>query len=249
MCGLTFFLFQRKAESAVHPAEAGGKILLVSAKPDSVDWSFFNIRLTPPPGKTYGQTCREALQKRTDFREPRDGDAGKLFEEMLLNQIIPHWYGTKWNFYGHTNEPQSGEIACGYFVSTTLSHLGVNVDRYKLAQQSPLNEAKTLSPGGRVIDISVENSGDKFAAIRDSISEGICFVGLGNSHVGFLLKRKNELFFLHSSYFAPAAVTIEKAEESEVFAAYDRYFLVELSNHPLFVKKWLKRERFNVITD
>ena len=35
------------------------------------------------------------------------------FEDNLINKIIPFWYGTKWSFEGHSNEPNKGEIACG----------------------------------------------------------------------------------------------------------------------------------------
>ncbi len=51
---------------------------------------------------------------------------------------------------GHTAVPKEGEIACGYFVSTTLLHMGVPLNRYKIAQQNPLNEAKTYAAGDSV---------------------------------------------------------------------------------------------------
>lgn len=68
----------------------------------------------------------------------------KLFEKALVNHIFPYWYGTKWSFNGHTQIPNQGSISCGYFVSTTLSDVGVNVERISLAQQAPYNEALTL---------------------------------------------------------------------------------------------------------
>jgi len=56
------------------------------------------------------------------------------FLNTLLNNIVPHWYGTTWAYEGHTNVPVQGEIACGYFVSTTLRHFGFKLNRYKMAQ-------------------------------------------------------------------------------------------------------------------
>ncbi|WP_045471112.1 hypothetical protein [Winogradskyella sp. PG-2] len=70
--------------------------------------------------------------------------ASKYIYSKLLNDIVPHWYDTPWDFNGHTSTPNNGEIACGYFVSSTLKHLGFNLNRYKMAQAAGLNEAKLL---------------------------------------------------------------------------------------------------------
>ncbi|WP_346883237.1 hypothetical protein [uncultured Algibacter sp.] len=51
--------------------------------------------------------------------------ASHYIYSKLINDIVPHWYGTTWDFNGHTNIPNQGDIACGYFVSTTLKHIGV----------------------------------------------------------------------------------------------------------------------------
>ena len=56
--------------------------------------------------------------------------------EMLTDSIFPFWIGTKWGFYGTTQVPGKGKIACGYFVSTTLEHAGFDIERIKLAQQA-----------------------------------------------------------------------------------------------------------------
>jgi hypothetical protein len=78
----------------------------------------------------------------------------KVFQESLLNRIIPQWAGTTWSFEGHTSVPQQGEIACGYFVSTTLRDVGINLNRYTLAQQLPINEAKSLKINTDIIEIN-----------------------------------------------------------------------------------------------
>ena len=75
----------------------------------------------------------------------RTTNSGEDFENYLVNEIIPHWYGTEWDFNGYTAVPNQGVIACGYFVSTTLLHMGINVNRYKMAQQAGLYEAQTLA--------------------------------------------------------------------------------------------------------
>ncbi len=64
----------------------------------------------------------------------------------LIDSIFPAWYDTPWDFNGISNVPGEGEIACGYFVSTTLKHAGFNLNRYKLAQQGA-NEIATAICG------------------------------------------------------------------------------------------------------
>jgi hypothetical protein len=123
----------------------------------------------------------------------------------------------------------------------------VNVNRYHLAQQTPENEAKSLAAGGEVIEISGADNSENLAQIKHSIGEGICFVGLGQSHVGYLLMRKEMLFFIHSSYLSPSAVTIELASKSPIFNAYDKYYIVELSNNKTFVQRWINNESIEVI--
>jgi len=54
----------------------------------------------------------------------------------IVDDIIPYWYGTPWEFYGTTEKPKQGSIACGYFVSTILKHAGYNVEKNKMAQQA-----------------------------------------------------------------------------------------------------------------
>jgi hypothetical protein len=212
---------------------------------DTVNWAGFDIKLRP--SEPYNLVCQRAKTMRRKLASEAIDKVGSEFETVLLNEIIPHWYGTEWDFNGHTNMPGEGQVACGYFVSTTLQHLGINVNRYHLAQQTPHDEAKSLADGSEVIEISGESTTENLANIKATLDEGICFVGLGNSHVGFLIKRRGELFFAHSSYLSPGAVTIELAAKSPVFCAYNRYYIVELSNNRAFLKKWLKNERLTVI--
>lgn len=250
LLGLASFVFLKK-NGGPRP-EFYAKVIAKQAEnlldSDTVNWADFDIK-RQPSATPYPQVCREAKNKKRLLASQNVGEAGKAFESLLLDKIIPYWYGTEWDFNGHTDTPGQGTVACGYFVSTTLQHLGVNVNRYQLAQQTPQNEAKSLADGGAVIEISGEKTAENLANIKAAIGEGICFVGLGRSHVGFLIKRKDELFFAHSSYFEPRAVTIELAAKSPVFCAYDKYYIVELSNSESFVKNWLKNEKIEVINN
>jgi len=161
----------------------------------------------------------------------------------LLNDIVPHWYGTEWDFNGHSNIPNDGEIACGYFVSTTLKHLGFNVNRYKMAQQAGLIEAKMLQPKSELKIFSNET----FIALKTKLnavySNGLYFVGLDN-HVGYVLIKDKELFFLHSSYCVDKVI-IERAETSPCFPS-NLYVFAEISTNGNLVEQWILNERLNV---
>ncbi|WMJ72126.1 hypothetical protein RCC89_02925 [Cytophagaceae bacterium ABcell3] len=62
-----------------------------------------------------------SLKEKYDSGRISEDSVGRVFSDYLVNKLIPYWYGTKWDFEGHTDVPGKGEIACGYFVSTTLN--------------------------------------------------------------------------------------------------------------------------------
>ncbi|MCH2044184.1 MAG: hypothetical protein MK212_08565 [Saprospiraceae bacterium] len=174
---------------------------------------------------------------------------GRLFKTSLVNKIIPFWEGTTWSFEGHTSKPKEGEIACGYFVSTTLKHIGVNVNRYKLAQQGPFNEAKSLAIKSAVKEFSEDSTQENIAAIKSYLKEGIHFIGFDQNHVGFILKEEGELYLIHSNYMGTSAVEIEKIEESEVFSSFSLFFITELSTNESLLNAWKNRTPIQIIQE
>lgn len=162
------------------------------------------------------------------------------FTNQLLEGIIPHWYGTPWSFGGHTAIPNQGKIACGYFISTTLRDVGININRYKLAQKSPLDEAKMISCGS-VIDKVIQDTPEKaFQEIDDLTKEGLYFIGFDEGHVGYLLKREGELYLIHSNYLSPVAVCMETLKESRVFKRFSKFHLVAISHNDNLLQRWLE---------
>jgi len=169
--------------------------------------------------------------------------ASQYLYSKLVNDIVPHWYGTGWDFNGHTNIPNDGDIACGYFVSTTLKHFGFNLNRYKMAQQAGLIEAKMLQPKSELkifSNVSFESLKQK---VNSVYKNGIYFVGLDN-HVGYVLIKDKELYFLHSSYYDDR-VMIEVAKDSPCFSS-GIYVFAEISTNRKLVKSWIFSERLSV---
>jgi hypothetical protein len=165
--------------------------------------------------------------------------AQKLFVSSIYNEIFPAWYGTDWDFYGTTETPREGKIACGYFVTTVLRDAGVKVQRVSLAQQASENIIKSLTTAPfikRFHNAKIEN----FVADVKNQGEGLYVVGLDN-HVGFILHDGTEVWFIHSSYGEPSEVVKEKALESVILSASKYRVLGKLSADNQFVLKWLNQ--------
>ena len=161
------------------------------------------------------------------------------FTNQLVDKIIPYWYGTPWSFGGHTAIPNQGKIACGYFISTTLRDMGINLNRYTLAQKSPIDEAKMISCGS-VINKVVQDTPEKaFKEIDHLTEEGLYFIGFDEGHVGYLLKREGELFLIHSNYLSPVSVCMETLKESQVFKRFTKFHLVAISHNETLLQHWL----------
>jgi len=184
------------------------------------------------------------MRLRNDFKENRiDIDSVKrTFGKQLTDQIIPYWYGTGWSFGGHTAVPKTGKIACGYFISTTLKDMGLNLNRYKLAQKSPIDEAKALSCGAEIKTIANEDPEKALEEINGHIKKGVYFIGFDTGHVGYLVKKKEKLFLVHSNYLAPVSVCIEPLETARIFKTFTKFHLVDISNNGKLIEKWLNND-------
>jgi len=156
-------------------------------------------------------------------------------ENTIVETIIPYWYGTPWDFNGHTNVPNQGEIACGYLVSTTLKHVGFNLNRYKFAQQPAMSEAKTLQSTPLKIYRNKSKS-ELVSKVLSELQDGLYLVGLDN-HVGYLQIKNKEVFFIHANY-CTNKVEKEQAETSACFTS-SIYALGEISTNKELLKKWI----------
>lgn len=203
--------------------------------------------------KSYNLVKKEVLTIRNQFKnqflqlndsiskEQFLDSVSLVFSRVLLNEIIPHWYGTPWGFNGYTNVPNQGEIACGYFVSTTLKHMGVNLNRYDLAKENPLNEAKTIAVDSlKVVQVESENIQNQFF---ESFLPGLYFIGL-DGHVGYLYVYEEQAFFIHSNYIENR-VMIEPIQNSEAFESYSYSIARITGNHSLMLS-WILNKKLVV---
>jgi hypothetical protein len=171
------------------------------------------------PTGTYNSVKNSIRLRKAELNSKKNGhdslflNAKALFENSIVNELIPFWYGTEWDFNGYTEIPKKGYIACGYLVSTVLLHCGLSINRYLLAQQSPISEALSIQMNDSV-QIYYSGTEDFITTFKANNPEGLYFVGLDN-HVGFLLYRSKELYFIHSSYLVPLCVQVKNYDSKK----------------------------------
>ncbi|MCL9804845.1 hypothetical protein NAT51_04900 [Flavobacterium amniphilum] len=200
-----------------------------------------NYDQTKAEFKQLKETCRKEYQAGSD-KNQMIKKAGRRFLDEFTVKILPEWYTTPWTFTGHTEKPKQGSVACGYFVSTTLRDAGFNLNRYKLAQMAPLDEAKIIACGDSV---KVYNNFDKakFSAEMLKYEDGLYFVGL-DFHVGFILKSSGQIYFIHSNYIGKAGVMKEDIQASKAIQS-ESYYVCSISGNKNLMKKWILNEKIN----
>lgn len=209
----------------------------------------FNAPCVELEGDVYGDYCQIVQSMRTaKTRFTAETGAGTMSQatadrirkyvyRQIADSLFPCWLDTPWGFYGTTQIPGSGTIACGYLVTTLLQHAGFRINRIRVAQLAAEKIIKALTPASfihRYSDISL----DRFCSAMSALGDGLYVVGL-DCHVGFLYVHEKELFFLHSTYVGPACVIREKASESKVLES-SRYRVVgKLLATKELVRQWI----------
>lgn len=154
----------------------------------------------------------------------------------LTENIFPHWYGTQWDYNGYTNKPKQGVIACGYFVSTTLKHIGFNMNRYDIAKMYSSNIIKVLCHS----DSKTYYEFESFNNACTKLPDGIYILGLSN-HVGFLSIEGGVAYFIHSDYSSEEGVRKEMIERSFALENSSSFWIGNFSNHEETME-WYKNQ-------
>jgi len=114
--------------------------------------------------------------------------------------------------------------------------MGLNLNRYRLAQQSPINEAKSISIDGSVIEIFNPTREENIAEIRNLLKEGIYFLGFDESHVGYIHKEGSDLNIIHSNFLGKGIVETELIENLIAFVLFNRFYIAEISTNSELLK-------------
>lgn len=161
----------------------------------------------------------------------------RAFVGSIYKNVIPFWYETEWDFYGTTETPRTGKIACGYFVTTVLRDAGLRVERAKLAQQA--SEKIILSLTSEAYVKRFRNAPiEDFVGAIEKWGAGVYIVGL-DFHVGFIVNDGAKTYFIHSSYIEPQRVVKEIAVDSKVLASSKYRIAGKISADDELLAKWL----------
>jgi hypothetical protein len=189
-----------------HPSE---KTKTITAVPASATTNT-TVFTKPPFPFNYDkqkQRCRELYELNKKRRQP---ETEKRFITFLTDSLLPCWYGTPWDFNGITEVPQQGNIACGYFVTTTLRDAGMRINRVKLAQCVSQNLLWDLCRDFKKFS---DRSLEYFVSEVEKTGYGLYIVGLDN-HTGYIFHDGKDVWFIHSGVYPPKCALKEKAINS-----------------------------------
>jgi hypothetical protein len=155
------------------------------------------------------------------------------------NTIFPYWIGTTWDYNGYTNVPNKGEIACGYFVSTTLKHLGFNWNRYELAKMYSKQIVEDICDS--VYTFYTKDELHTYVRYRP---DNLYIIGL-SGHVGLVLKYKGSIWFIHSDYYNVKGPVKEKFERAIALNDSDVFWCGTFLTHST-IQKWLHKTAYHL---
>ncbi|WP_228557743.1 hypothetical protein [Myxococcus sp. AB056] len=203
-------------------------------------------RDAPLPERPYAEVVSELESRRhafgTRWHQPgaermalRD-EARATVLDAITRHLMPAWYGTPWEFYGDSQTPRTGSIACGYFVSTVLRDAGFRVEHTQMAQQHAEYIVKALAPPKKIWRFRNRPVSGVVDRVRRA-GEGLYVVGL-DYHVGFLWNDSARVWMCHASYLGEATVVCEDALTSP--AMVSRYHVVGKLLENRMMDAWLE---------
>jgi hypothetical protein len=154
----------------------------------------------------------------------------KLIDEDIYN----YWAGTPWEFYGTTRQPKTGGIACGYFVTNTLTDLGFKIDRVGLAEAASETMIRKLCVG--IASFRSLNKLNSYLAKQPVNS--VFIIGL-DFHTGYVVKTAAGCYFFHSNYIKKEGVIKEKIDVSRALNSNKFFMIGSLTANETLLRKWV----------
>jgi len=154
----------------------------------------------------------------------------RLIDEDIYN----YWAGTPWDFYGTTRQPKTGTIACGYFVTNTLTDLGFKIDRVGLA-----NAASSIMIKKLCVGIHSFHSLNKLSSYLAAQPVNAVFIIGLDFHTGYVVKTAASCYFFHSNYIKKQGVIKEKIEASRALSTNKFFMIGSLTANDNLLRKWV----------
>ncbi|MFY1045751.1 hypothetical protein [Chryseobacterium sp. GP-SGM7] len=143
----------------------------------------------------------------------------------FINYDVPnYWTSTLWSFNGTSREPQKGTIACGYFVTNTLTDFGFDINRAYLAQQASSVMIKKLCSDIKYF--SERKDLEKYILSKNK--NQVYIVGL-DFHTGFITREDKDTYFIHSNYIKNKGVVKELTKNSKALNASKTFMIGTLN--------------------
>lgn len=161
----------------------------------------------PPFEFDYEWQKKQCQQLYQQYKNNKTAVAEKKLISFLMDSLVPCWYGTPWDYNGITQVPGQGQIACGYFVTTTLRDAGMKINRVKMAQCIDQNLLYDLCTAHKRYS---DKPLDYFVREIEKTGYGLYIVGLDN-HTGYIYHDGADVWFIHSGVYAPRCALKEKA--------------------------------------
>lgn len=172
--------------------------------------------------------------------------AQNYLESQLVEEVLPLWLGTEWDYNGTTTTPRSGKIACGYFVTTTLHQVGFQFNRSLLAQQASLYILQSFCKEENIKRIGHNNTKALFNYLNNDNNK-IYLCGLDN-HVGYIIKQDGQWYAFHASGLPPYQVVKEPLNECPAYLQSQNFFIAPLFKEGYMLSSWILNVPVKILT-
>lgn len=200
-------------------------------------------QISYPELKTNIAKARLALAKKYAAASNNDHvkilkQANDLWVSSIGTDLFSYWKNTAWDFNGTSTVPGEGSIACGFFVTTLLQDMDLNINRRKLAICASSEMMKSLVPHQPLLNLSNLAYPD-FVNTMQKAGKGVYIIGL-DFHTGFILHDGTDTWFIHSNYINREGVVKELLKNSAALKASKTKWVISISTDRLFIERWLK---------
>ncbi len=206
--------------------------ILISCKKDNTNVVQENIRIEKK--LPYTEFLKTISKKKKAVSDKDNFVRHQLLYNLIDHSIYEYWKGTPWDFNGTTRIPQQGSIACGYFVTNTLTDLGFQMERINLAQSPSSKMIKELC-----VDIRhFSKFNDLENYLKTQPNNSVFIIGL-DFHTGYVLKNNKDFYFLHSNYMNRKGVVKENIRKSVALKSSKSFMIGSLTKNRELIEKWI----------
>lgn len=163
-------------------------------------------------------------QKLALINRKTEKQKAEYFFKYVNYDVPQYWSETPWSFAGTSREPKKGSIACGYFVTNTLSDYGFDINRTYLAQQASSVMIKKLCKDIKYF--TKREDLENYILSKDK--NQVYIVGL-DFHTGYITRENRDTYFIHSNYIKNEGVVKELTKNSRALNASKTFMIGNLN--------------------